>query len=433
MLNLRADRSFAVPRVTLDAFTNYAKEQRQPRFRILLDYLKKATEPSHQLIGFSLLDRLCSTPEDIDLRSSIYAEYQRAGLTEVIEHLKAVPSDDLQEAISEFEKDVREDTEELEKRFESLGIDFKDGAVLANTLNSQLGPTPVYTCWLSILRDLLAFPGETDTGIKAWMLIQRLVMQLSLQKSTLAINETSIKVEDLFASVADAPDVAKLSKQLADVQQDKQKLEKALASKEIEYKDKDITLTQLKSQLAESQEAAKAWEERARADAAELRTAHETMAQLEEKLKNAAGAAPAPAAAPAVDPAALAELQAKHTAELAAQADKTKAAEAKVTELEAKLAAAPAAAAPAAAAPTERAAPAEGAAAAPATPVAAAAADPAVAEKLAKSESDLKAAEEKIKELQVRRDAFDSRVLVSPLRSGEARRRRCCWRCRARR
>ena len=325
-----------------------------------------------------------------------------------------MPSDDLQEAISEFEKDVREDTEELEKRFESLGIDFKDGAVLANTLNSQLGPTPVYTCWLSILRDLLAFPGETDTGIKAWMLIQRLVMQLSLQKSTLAINETSIKVEDLFASVADAPDIAKLSKQIADLQQDKQKLEKALASKEIEYKDKDITLTQLKSQLAESQEAAKAWEERARADAAELRTANETMAQLEEKLKNAGGAAPAPAAAPAVDPAVLAEMQAKHTAELTAQADKTKAAEAKVTELEAKLAAAPAAAA---AATTERAAPAEGAAAAaPAAP--AAAADPAVAEKLAKSESDLKAAEEKIKELQVRCDAFlfVGGVLVSFLR-----------------
>jgi hypothetical protein len=301
---------------------------------VLLDFLKNATEPSHQLLGFSLLDRFCSTPEDIDLRSSIFAEYSRAGLADVLEHLKSVPNDDLQEAIAEFEKDVREDTEELEKRFEHLGVDFKDGAVLASALNAQLGPTPAYLSWLSILRDLLAFPGDSDTGIKAWLLIQRLVTQLSLQKSTLAINESSIKLEDLFAAMGDAPDVAKLNKQIADLQGEKQKVEKALATKEIETKDKDLSLTAAKGQLAEAQEAAKSWEERARTDSAELRTVQEQLAQLEEKLKSAGGAAPAAAAAGGVDPAALEELNKKHAGELATHTEKTKAAEAKVAELE---------------------------------------------------------------------------------------------------
>lgn len=69
-----------------------------------------------------------------------------------------------------------------------------------------------------------------------------------------------------------------------------------------------------------------AWEERARADAAELRTVQEQVAQLEEKVKAGGGGGP--------DPAALAEIHSKHAAEIAAHAEKTKAAEAKATELE---------------------------------------------------------------------------------------------------
>jgi hypothetical protein len=80
---------------------------------------------------------------------------------------------------------VQADKEELQHRTPEIQVDWKDGSKLAQTVNDmvrstmcdllplcdmsltprlQVGPTPAYGCWLSILRDLLSIPGATDAG-----------------------------------------------------------------------------------------------------------------------------------------------------------------------------------------------------------------------------------------------------------------------------
>ena len=86
---------------------------------------------------------------------------------------------------------MKEDQEEIQKRFKDLNLDFNDANKVAEALTNQLRTTPAYVSWRSILRDLFALQGDTDAGLAAWVLLERLVTQLSLNKTALYIDRTS--------------------------------------------------------------------------------------------------------------------------------------------------------------------------------------------------------------------------------------------------
>ena len=188
----------------------------QKRFQILIESFTKASHPLEaQTVLFSIISRIITTPTDIDFRISLSTEFNRLGLKELIEKLKTQPNydgSDLDTLIDEYEEDMKSDIEELQNRFRDLNVDFGDAMKLAERLNAQLSPTPAQSSFLGVLRELLGVPGTTDAGyailspllifnyyadlffffsflrLKAWILIERLITQISLQKSVLHID-----------------------------------------------------------------------------------------------------------------------------------------------------------------------------------------------------------------------------------------------------
>src|SRR5690606_8630413 len=85
---------------------------------------------ARQIVLFSLLQRMVSTPDDIDFRVSLHNELGRVGFFEVIEKLKKSPeyeTSKLGDLIDEYEEDAVEDKNELQARtIVSLSL-FLDG------------------------------------------------------------------------------------------------------------------------------------------------------------------------------------------------------------------------------------------------------------------------------------------------------------------
>lgn len=152
----------------VDALQHYGQVHGQKRYLILVESLMKGGHSlEDQAVLFSIISRLIMTPPDIDFRVSLVNEFNRLGLREALEKLKAQPNfdgSDLDTLIDEYDEDVKSDAEELQNRFRDLNVDFKDATKLAEKLNSQLASTPAYSSYLGVLRELLGVPGTTDAG-----------------------------------------------------------------------------------------------------------------------------------------------------------------------------------------------------------------------------------------------------------------------------
>lgn len=55
-----------------------------------------------------------------------------------------IPSQTLLELLDRYEEDLKEDQEEIQKRFKDLNLDFNDAAKLAEALTNHLRPSPAY-------------------------------------------------------------------------------------------------------------------------------------------------------------------------------------------------------------------------------------------------------------------------------------------------
>jgi len=136
-----------------------------------------------------------------------------------------------------------------------LEIDFTSVEKIAAALQERISPTPAFHSLLSILRDLVLLPGDTEAGLKAWILIERLVMQVSIQKQALVLDEQSVKLEDLFAAVGHEVEAIISQQQLTELQSTNQKLERTVQQKDIEIREITTTIADLKQKSQEKQKA----------------------------------------------------------------------------------------------------------------------------------------------------------------------------------
>lgn len=63
----------------------YAQENRQRRFEVLIKLFDEMRDSEPRIVLFSILQRIVTTPEDIDFRVSLANEMQRVGLNDLIE------------------------------------------------------------------------------------------------------------------------------------------------------------------------------------------------------------------------------------------------------------------------------------------------------------------------------------------------------------
>jgi len=242
-------------KLLLDALTAYAAENKEKRFHILIKSLKESKSVDQQLIIMSLIENITSKPHELDFRVALHSELFRLGLQELVDEIKKTPAYDtnLGDIIDNFEEDVKGDREDLEKKFQGLEIDFTSVDKIAEALKERIEPTPAFHSLLAILRDLVLLPGDTDAGLKAWILIERLVMQVSIQKQALVLDEQSVKLDDLFASVAVEAEAAVNQQQLSDLTTTNQKLERNIQQKDVEIREMTLTCAELKQRLQDKQ------------------------------------------------------------------------------------------------------------------------------------------------------------------------------------
>jgi len=233
-------------------------KKKEKRFLVLIHSLKESKNVEEQLVLISLIENITKKkPTELDFRVALHAELFRLGLQELIDEIKKTPAydTDLGDVIDNFEEDVKGDREDLEKKFQGLEIDFTSVEKIAAALQERISPTPAFHSLLSILRDLVLLPGDTEAGLKAWILIERLVMQVSIQKQALVLDEQSVKLEDLFAAVGHEVEAIISQQQLTELQSTNQKLERTVQQKDIEIREITTTIADLKQKSQEKQKA----------------------------------------------------------------------------------------------------------------------------------------------------------------------------------
>lgn len=176
------------------------------RFEFLIRATTMSIDPAYQTSCLGFINSLISAPTEVDMRVFIRNEFIHSGLSEAHNKLKQEISwdvnPDLITMIDVFEEEEREDRESLAARIQNYDIDPRDPNAAFNTLmriTSDSGRS-AKEILLSMLHSLLSVPPDTEQGLKTWLVIDRLVTQVALQKQLVGTSEGyQVDLTDLLA------------------------------------------------------------------------------------------------------------------------------------------------------------------------------------------------------------------------------------------
>ena len=276
----------------LDGFSHLRSMHKEPaRFSTLLQLLMTASSSADLIAYMSLINTLISSSSDIDLRMATRQEFQRQGMDQLVETLKKKVSGeggedvDLDTLLATYEEERAADESEMTDRFAQLGVDHENAEELFGALQASTSAAGVKDSFLQMLQNMLIVPVDTPSGLRTFLLMARLVRQVSLNKARVGKND-DMPLEELLESVTPDVEEVPLRKRIEMLETDLADTNKYNKVMDIESKEKDDRIKELEAKVAEAEERAK-------------KAVEDAAAATERATKAAADAAAAAAAAPA--------------------------------------------------------------------------------------------------------------------------------------
>jgi len=235
-------------RLCLDAMSyfKYIKRERT-RFGHIVESIKyDKIKSEHEMqtnevwiSSLSLINCLINTPDTLVERTEIRNEFLRLGLDIVIKEIKQMFGSremppELLTQIHVFEDFMTADEEEFLNKYTKKHVNTNDAREMFNHLvevSESLGY--LRRSFLSILKNLLALPIDNDTGLKCWVLADKLIAQISFQKERISAednnerNETSptetFTLASLLSSAEDKAELELLKEKFDELETNLQK------------------------------------------------------------------------------------------------------------------------------------------------------------------------------------------------------------------
>ncbi|ELR15247.1 Diaphanous FH3 Domaincontaining protein [Acanthamoeba castellanii str. Neff] len=211
-------------RLIVEAMTNFkAVKREKARFNQLLVILKRSKSVELKTNALGLVNAVVNVPSDIDQRMHYRNEFIRLGLKRILKALKKEQlPEDLATQIEVYDEESRADQEELDQRFSDMGVDdIDDMHQVFTALSKSAKAAGLAPSLLSLMRHLCLFPVGEEGGVRAYVLAERLVQQVALQKSNIALDEVGgvhVNLEELSLAVKGASDSVALNRKLEALQ-----------------------------------------------------------------------------------------------------------------------------------------------------------------------------------------------------------------------
>mmetsp|Transcript_26457 Transcript_26457/g.37250 ORF Transcript_26457/g.37250 Transcript_26457/m.37250 type:complete len:1253 (+) Transcript_26457:69-3827(+) len=215
--------------LSVDSMTYYKFVKREPaRFAHLVEVLKyRKTENQPQNIELwvnclTFINCLINIPDSLATRVEIRSEFLRLSIKEIIEELESKEKnmpEELSTQIKIFQDHLQADEQEFVERFERRKIRLDDPQDIFKNLNEIVSSLSyLRRPFISILRNLVSFPPDVETGLKCWMLCDKFIEQVSLQKEKIAIGEEQLDTDELMAAVEDKAELQVLKEKYDDLE-----------------------------------------------------------------------------------------------------------------------------------------------------------------------------------------------------------------------
>jgi len=208
-------------RVAIEAMSYFKFVHREPvRFTHLVEILKYTDlKGEHESQAFeikmnclSFINCLINIPDKLADRTQIRSEFLRLGLQEIIDDIQIklkVP--EILAQVKVFQEDLKADEDEFAEKFQRKDVELDNPSHIFENLQEILESlTYLQRPFHAILKYLLGFPIDSDVGLKCWVLAEKLIQQIALQKDQINIGEATFALDDLLAAVEDRAELETL-------------------------------------------------------------------------------------------------------------------------------------------------------------------------------------------------------------------------------
>jgi dishevelled associated activator of morphogenesis len=224
------------------------------RFQTLVEQVKDSDSVQYQTAALTFINAIVNSPADIDVRTFLRAEFNRLGLSKVLERLteESREGSDLRIQIEVYEEEAQYDKEELADRFEALDCDVTDIDSVLKVLKDRTTGNVLEKSFLGLCQSLLTLGLDEATGLKSWLCAEKLVQQVSLQKHHIALDEENqVELGSLLEAVDQSAEVANLQHSILSTKAELEKLrdEKLRMLKTANDKDAEIVKGKKKCKL----------------------------------------------------------------------------------------------------------------------------------------------------------------------------------------
>lgn len=242
----------------LNAFDFFAfKTKETQRFVTLVGTLKHE-EDNDGLWStvLTLINCLVNIPENLDDRIEIRNEFFTIGIEEVFASLKdkETTSVEVIEQVKSFEEDMKQDEEEFRDELETAnkkrkGINMDDPESLWKGILERVSEKKyLRKPMVDILRRMLVMPTDNNNGYRKWLIIEKLVHQLSSSgKEEIRLDfQSKIDLESLLLATDDRVEIEKEREQFFEK---KTAMEHELANLKRKYSTVDGELKEAQDKL----------------------------------------------------------------------------------------------------------------------------------------------------------------------------------------
>merc|ERR1719397_1029521 len=122
--------------------------------------------------------------EHLEFRLHLRYEFLMLGIQPIIEKLRKHENETLNRHLDFFELVRLEDEKELAKKFDVVHVDTKSASAMFEMVRGKLNHTAAMPHLLSLLHHSLLLPVDYGAAPQHWLLVDRLVQQVSLQSET---------------------------------------------------------------------------------------------------------------------------------------------------------------------------------------------------------------------------------------------------------
>ncbi|XP_048259001.1 disheveled-associated activator of morphogenesis 1-like [Haliotis rufescens] len=172
----------------------------------------------------------------LEFRLHLRYELLMLGIQPVIDKLRSLDNSTLDRHLDFFEMVRTDDEKELTKRFEGIHVDTKSASTMFEVLRKKLTMSVAYSNLQSILHHLLLLPYGKHDITSVWVLIDKIVQQVVLQKNNQDPDAAplEINVKQVVNQLASENDVKAFQQKLREMEKSNDELNAKLAKKERE-------------------------------------------------------------------------------------------------------------------------------------------------------------------------------------------------------